>query len=253
MLNVIMHGCGGAMGKVVCDLLQQDKECRLVAGVDISPTGKENFPVYTGIEDVREEADIIIDFAHVSAVDALLDYTARKNLRLVLCTTGLSDEQLAKVEALSRKRAVLRGANMSLGVNLLQALVKEAAKLLYRADFDIEIIEKHHRRKLDAPSGTALLLADAVNEALGGELSYVYERQSRHKPRDKRELGISALRGGSIVGEHEVIFAGEEEVLCLSHSAYSRSVFAKGALAAAKYLAAKDKGLYTMSDVIAGR
>lgn len=250
MINIIMHGCNGAMGQVIVKLLKEDTEAKIVAGVDISGEQLDDFPVYKNIFDITEEADVIIDFAHISAVDNLLAYAKEKNMPLVLCTTGLSKEQVQKVEEYSKKCAILKSANMSLGVNLLLKLVSEAAKVLYKADFDIEIVEKHHRRKLDAPSGTALALADSINESLENSLSYVYERESKREKRDKKELGISSVRAGSIVGEHEVIFAGEDELISINHSAYSRSIFAKGAIAAAKFLYNKKAGLYTMSDLL---
>lgn len=250
MINIIMHGCNGAMGQVIVKLLKEDTEAKIVAGVDISGEQLDDFPVYKNIFDITEEADVIIDFAHISAVDDLLAYAKEKNMPLVLCTTGLSKEQVQKVEEYSKKCAILKSANMSLGINLLLKLVSEAAKVLYKADFDIEIVEKHHRRKLDAPSGTALALADSINESLENSLYYVYERESKREKRDKKELGISSVRAGSIVGEHEVIFAGEDELISINHSAYSRSIFAKGAIAAAKFLYNKKAGLYTMSDLL---
>lgn len=195
-------------------------------------------------------ADVIIDFASAKAVDHLLDYCAATGTPVVLCTTGLSEEQIRRVEETAEKAAVLRSANMSLGINLLLKLVKEAARVLAAADFDIEILEKHHNRKLDAPSGTALALADSINEAMESQYHYVYDRSSRRQKRDPKEIGIQSVRGGSIVGEHDVIFAGQDEVITISHTAYSRAIFAKGAVAAAKFLAGKTSGLYDMADVI---
>lgn len=184
------------------------------------------------------------------AVDKLLDYSVKHKIPVVLCTTGLSEAQIAKVEEASRKVAVLRSANMSLGINTLMKLLKEAANIFAPAGYDIEIVEKHHNQKVDAPSGTALALADSINEARNNEYEYVYDRSQVRKKRDKKELGISAVRGGTIVGEHEVIFAGVDEVIEFKHTAYSKSVFAKGAVEAGKYLAGKSAGLYNMSDVI---
>ena len=172
---------------------------------------------------------------------------------VVLCTTGLSEEQLVKVKETAEKTAVLKSANMSLGINMLLKLLKEATAVLAPAGFDVEVVEKHHRRKVDAPSGTALALADSVNEELGGEYEYVYDRSQRRQPRPKKEIGISAVRGGSIVGEHDVIFAGEDEVITFSHTAYSRAVFGKGAIEAAKFLKGRKAGLYDMSHVIEGK
>jgi 4-hydroxy-tetrahydrodipicolinate reductase len=192
----------------------------------------------------------MIDFSNFRAVDGLLDFCVEKGLPLVLCTTGLSETQLAKVKEASGKIAILRSANMSVGINLLMKLLKEAAAKLAPAGFDMEIVEKHHNRKIDAPSGTAIALGESMNEALDGAYHFVYDRSQRHEKRDPKEIGISAVRGGNIVGEHEIIFAGQDEVIEFKHTAYSRAIFAKGALEAAKYLAGKPAGLYDMSDVI---
>ena len=193
---------------------------------------------------------MIVDFASAKDVDNLLDYCGEKKMPLVLCTTGLSEEQLQKVEETSKKTAILRSANMSLGINTLLKLLQDAAKVLAGAGFDMEIVEKHHNQKVDAPSGTALALADSINEAMDGQYHYVYDRSQKREKRDEKEIGISAVRGGSIVGEHEVIFAGKDEVITFSHTAYSKAIFGKGALEAAVFLAGKEPGLYTMADVI---
>ncbi len=222
----------------------------IVAGVDKNLEFKQDYPVYNSLEEVKEEADVIVDFASATAVDHLLDYCVKKKMPVVLCTTGLSKEQVEKISETAKGTAVLRSANMSLGINLLLKLVKEAAKTLAVSDFDIEIVEKHHNQKLDAPSGTALALADSINEALNNEYHYEYDRSKRHEKRDEKEIGISAVRGGSIVGEHDVIFAGKDEVVTFSHTAYSKAIFGKGAIEAAKFLAGKPAGLYNMSDVI---
>ena len=192
----------------------------------------------------------MFDFSNAGAVDELLDYCVKKSLPVVLCTTGLSDEQLKKVDECSEKIAVLKSANMSMGINLLLKLLKDAAKVLAPAGYDIELVEKHHNQKLDAPSGTALALADSINEAMGNEYEYVYDRSQVRKKRDAKEIGISAVRAGTIVGEHEVIFAGTDEVIEFKHTAYSRSVFAKGAVEAGKFLAGQPAGMYDMGDVI---
>lgn len=196
------------------------------------------------------DVDVVIDFSNAGAVDELLDYCVKKSLPVVLCTTGLSDEQLKKVDECSEKIAVLKSANMSMGINLLLKLLKDAAKVLAPAGYDIELVEKHHNQKLDAPSGTALALADSINEAMGNEYEYVYDRSQVRKKRDAKEIGISAVRAGTIVGEHEVIFAGTDEVIEFKHTAYSRSVFAKGAVEAGKFLAGRPAGMYDMGDVI---
>ena len=196
------------------------------------------------------EADVIIDFSSAKAVDKLLDYSAKREIPAVVCTTGLSEEQLAHLEETSKKVAILKSANMFLGINTLLKLIQDAAKVLAKAGFDMEIVEKHHNLKVDAPSGTALALADSLNEAMDGEYHYVYDRSQRREQRDSKEIGISAVRGGTIVGEHEVIFAGPDEVIEFKHTAYSKAVFGKGAVEAAKFLAGKPAGKYDMSDVI---
>ena len=196
---------------------------------------------------------MIIDFSNAAAADALLTYCEEKKMPVVLCTTGLSEEQLAKIPEAAKKTAVLKSANMSLGINLLMKLLKEATKVLAPAGYDMEIVEKHHNQKLDAPSGTALALADAIKEVAGDEYYYKYDRSQEHKKRDPKEIGISAVRGGTIVGVHDVIFAGEDEVIEFTHTAYSKSVFAKGAIEAAKFLAGKPAGMYDMTDVIASK
>ncbi len=250
MVKMIMHGCNGAMGRTITELVAAQKDILIVAGVDKNLEFKQDYPVYNSLEEVKEEADVIVDFASATAVDHLLDYCVKKKRPVVLCTTGLSKEQVEKVSETAKETAVLRSANMSLGINLLLKLVKEAAKTLAVSDFDIEIVEKHHNQKLDAPSGTALALADSINEALNNEYHYEYDRSKRHEKRDEKEIGISAVRGGSIVGEHDVIFAGKDEVVTFSHTAYSKAIFGKGAIEAAKFLAGKPAGLYNMSDVI---
>ena len=208
------------------------------------------YPVFDSIEKCDVDVDVVIDFSTAKAVDTLLDYCVEKKLPVVLCTTGLSEEQLKKVEEASKETAILKSANMSLGINLLLKLLKDAAKVLAPAGYDIEIVERHHNQKLDAPSGTALALADSVNDALDNEYHYVYDRSQVRQKRDKKEIGISAVRGGTIVGDHEVIFAGTDEVIEFTHTAYSRSVFAKGAVEAGKFLAGKPAGMYDMGDVV---
>lgn len=250
MYRLIMHGCNGRMGQVISNLVAADEEACIVAGIDAIDDGHNSYPVFTDIESCDVEADALIDFSVATAVDALLAYCEKRKLPCVLCTTGLSGEQLKKVEETSQKVAVLRSANMSLGINLLLKLLKEAAGVLAPAGFDIEIVEKHHNQKLDAPSGTALALADSINEEFGGAYEYVYDRSQVRKKRDKKEIGISAVRGGTIVGDHDVIFAGADEVITFSHTAYSKAVFGKGAVQAAKFLAGKPAGMYDMSDVI---
>ena len=250
MVRVIMHGCNGRMGQVITEMIAKEAEMEIVAGVDLSDHIQNSYPVFKSMKDCDVEADVVIDFANAKAVDGLLDVCVERNLPCVLCTTGLSEEQLAHVKEASGKVAILRSANMSMGINLLMKLLKDAANVFAPAGYDIEIVEKHHNQKVDAPSGTAIALADSINEARGGEYEYVYDRSQVRKKRDKKELGISAVRGGTIVGEHEVIFAGIDEVIEFKHTAYSKSVFAKGAVEAAKFLAGKPAGMYDMADVI---
>lgn len=252
MIRVIMHGCNGKMGTMISELIEKEEQTRIVAGVDPSGQVRFDYPVFTDISLCDVEADVIIDFSNASAVSGLLDYCVSKKLPCVLCTTGLNEELTAKVAWASEHIAVLKSANMSLGINLFMKLLKEASSVLAAAGFDIEIVEKHHNQKLDAPSGTAIALADAINEEFDGAYEYVYDRSQRRAKRDAKEMGISAVRGGTIVGEHDVIFAGQDEVITFSHTAYSRAVFGKGAVEAAKFLAGKAAGMYNMSHVING-
>ena len=250
MVKIIMHGCNGHMGQVISDIVEKDPDAEIVAGIDIADQGKNSYPVFTDIDACQTEADAIIDFSSAKATDKLLEYSAARQIPVVLCSTGLSEEQLAKVEETSRKVAVLKSANMSLGINTLLKLVHDAARVLAAAGFDMEIVEKHHRLKVDAPSGTALALADSLNEAMDNKYHYVYDRSQKREKRDDKEIGISAVRGGTIVGEHEVIFAGQDEVIEFKHTAYSKAIFGKGAVEAAKFIAGKPAGRYDMSDVI---
>ena len=250
MVKAIMHGCNGNMGQTISRIVEADPEIEIVAGIDKYTEKKNTYPVFESLDACSVKADVIIDFCNASAVDALLDYAVYTNTPVVLCTTGLSEEQLARVEEVSKKVAVLKSANMSMGINLLLKLLKEAAAKLAPAGFDIEIVEKHHNQKLDAPSGTAIALADSINDEFDGKYEYIYDRSSRREKRGSLELGISAVRGGTIVGDHDVIFAGQDEVITFSHRAYSKAVFGKGAIEAAKFLAGKPAGRYDMSDVL---
>jgi dihydrodipicolinate reductase len=250
MTKIILNGANGAMGKVVSELIALDSTVEIVAGVDLNTDVDLGFPVFDDIRKIDMEADAVIDFASVKAVDNLLDFIEEKKIPAVICTTGLSEEQIGRINELSKNTAILRSANMSLGINTLSKVLAQIAPTLRAAGFDIEIVEAHHRRKLDAPSGTAILLADAVNENMDEKLTYTYDRSKRHEPRRADEIGLSAVRGGTIVGDHDVIFAGEDEVITLSHRAYSRKIFANGAISAAKFLQGKTAGLYDMSDVI---
>ncbi len=250
MINAIMHGCNGKMGQVITGLAAEDQEIRIVAGVDAFDRKQVTYPVFSSLEECTVEADVVIDFSAAPAVDELLAACIQKKLPCVLCTTGLSGEQLQRVQEASEQIAVLKSANMSLGINMLLQLLKEAAGLLAPAGFDIEIVEKHHNQKIDAPSGTAIALADSMNEELSGEYDYIFDRSKSREKRSRKEIGISAVRGGTIVGDHDVIFAGPDEVITFSHRAYSKAVFGKGALQAAKFLAGKPAGMYDMSHVI---
>ena len=250
MVRIIMNGCNGKMGQVITSLAAQDKEVEIVAGIDAWDDGHNSYPVFADLDACYLEADCMIDFSVASAVDHMLDICEDRKLPCVVCTTGLNEIQLARLRKVSEKVAILKSANMSLGINLLLKLLKDAAAVLTASGFDMEIVEKHHSLKVDAPSGTALALADAMNEVLEGEYEYVYDRSTRRERRPEKEIGISAIRGGTIVGEHDVIFAGADEVVTFSHTAYSKAIFGKGALQAAKFLAGKPAGLYDMSHVI---
>lgn len=250
MVKIIMHGCNGKMGQVISGIVKEDENVEIVAGIDVFDQMKNDYPVFKSISECNVEADVVIDFAAASAVDALLDYCEEKKLPVVLCTTGLTEEQINRIPEAAKKTAVLKSANMSLGINMLLKLLKEVTGILAPAGYDIEIVEKHHNQKVDAPSGTALALADSINEALNNEYVYNYDRSKERKKREKKEIGLSAVRGGTIVGDHEVIFAGIDEVIEFKHTAYSKAVFAKGAVQAAKFLSGKPAGMYDMSDVI---
>jgi len=254
MTKLIVCGCFGRMGKVVCNLAAATRDMEVVAGVDILSSGDGlTFPTFGDISGCSMNADAIIDFLPPTAVAdtmAIVEYSVQNQVPLVLCTTGLSSDVEKVIREASEKVAILQSPNMSLGINLLSNMLGRAAKLLYDADFDIEIVEKHHGQKLDAPSGTALMLANTVNQALGGTMRLVNDRSATHTKRERNEIGLHALRGGSIVGEHSVVFAGLDEVIEFTHIAQSRDAFAVGALKAAKFIKGKLPGLYTMQDLI---
>jgi 4-hydroxy-tetrahydrodipicolinate reductase len=249
-MNIILHGCNGKMGQTIAHLVADDPVINIVAGIDANDDRQNPFPVYQNISDCKTDADVIIDFSVANAVDALLDYCVARQIPCVQCTTGLSVAQVKHIDEAAEKVAILKSANMSIGINLLLGLLRDAAKALAPAGFDIEIVEKHHNLKLDAPSGTALALGDAIKDELGNTHTYVYDRSQKREKRSPHEIGYAAVRGGTIVGEHDVIFAGTDEVVTFSHTAYSKAIFAKGAIAAAKFLIAMEPGLYTMADVI---
>ena len=249
MVKIILNGCCGHKGRVISEIVAADENAEIVAGIDPA-AGKCSYPVFKNADDCNISADVMIDFSSYKAVDSVIAYCAKNKLPLVECTTGLTDGQIEALKELSKTSAVLRSANMSLGINTLVKLLANAVKTLAPAGFDIEIVEKHHNRKKDAPSGTALLLADAINDATDEKYDYTYDRSTRHEARSPKEIGISAVRGGTIVGEHDVIFAGTDEVIEIKHTAYSRSIFGKGAVEAAKFITGKPAGMYDMQDVI---
>ena len=249
MVKVIMNGANGKMGQVITRLVSEMEEVSIVAGVDINDSVVNPYPVYRDIFEVREPADVIIDFSHPSCLEPLLSYACEKGLPVVVATTGLSENQKEMIRTAAGKTAVFFSANMSLGINLLIDLAKRAAKLL-EGNFDIEIIEKHHNQKIDAPSGTALAIADAVSSVLSTPPAYVYDRHSQRKKRSTNEIGLHAVRGGTIVGDHDVMFAGTDEIITLSHHAASKEVFAVGAVRAAQFLCGKKPGLYDMGDLV---
>ncbi|NMB44103.1 MAG: 4-hydroxy-tetrahydrodipicolinate reductase [Clostridiales bacterium] len=250
MTRIILRGCNGRMGQAITRLLQSDDKAQIVAGIDVAGLKKNDYPVFKTFTDCDVDADVIIDFSSPDNLEEEFIYAKENNIPIVLCTTGLTEEQNKMVKEMSKHIAVLQSANMSIGINMLLKILKLTTKALAEADYDIEIVEKHHNQKVDSPSGTALALADVINEVLNNEYYYVYDRTQKRQKRDKKEIGMSVVRGGSIVGEHEVIFAGVDEVIEFKHTAYSRNVFAKGAISAAIYLANQNPGLYNMEDVI---
>ena len=249
MTNIILSGSNGRMGQAISRLAEESDNCRIVCGFDINTKQLNDYPVYDNYNDFSGSADVIIDFSNPANFERLIAYATEKKLPIVVCTTGLSKEQIALLAETSKVIPVFYSANMSLGVNLIIELASRAAKLL-EGNFDIEIIEKHHNQKLDAPSGTALAIADAISESLENAPEYVYDRHSVRKKREPNEIGIHAVRGGTIVGEHSVIFAGNNEVIELNHSATSREVFAVGAIRAGIFLANKPVGMYSMKDLV---
>lgn len=247
MTKIILSGCLGRMGKAITEIVKNTDDAQIVCGFDIA-SGECGYPVYNSYENVDVEADVVIDFSHPSNFENILNFAKSKKLPIVMATTGLSDDQRKELKSASAEIPVFFSANMSLGINLLIKLAQMATKVLER-DFDIEIVEKHHNKKIDAPSGTALAIADAIDNVMTDSANYVYERQSVRKQREKSDIGIHAIRGGTIVGEHDVIFAGPDEVITLSHHAASREVFAQGAVKAAIFMNGKPNGFYTMNDL----
>jgi len=251
MVKIIISGCNGHMGRVVEALCAADPDVEVVAGFDILGNADHAFPIYTSPALFDGQADAVIDFSSPAALNGLLDFAKSRKIPLVLATTGYTPEQVAQIGAAALEVPLFRSANMSLGINVLLELVKKAANVLGNS-YDIEIVERHHRRKVDAPSGTALMIADAAASACGHESQYVFDRHNVRQPREKKEIGISAVRGGTIVGEHEIIFAGHDEVMEIKHTALSRDIFAAGAIQAAKFISTVSQpGLYDMSCLIA--
>ncbi|NMM64057.1 4-hydroxy-tetrahydrodipicolinate reductase [Clostridium sp. P21] len=247
MVKIILSGCNGKMGKVISKLAANSTDLSIAAGIDKN-TEKTTFPVFSNISLCNVDADVILDFSRPDALEGLLKYSKEKNIAIVLCTTGYSKEQIAQINEASKKIPVFRSANMSIGINVINKVLKNISELLYK-DFDIEIIEKHHNQKVDAPSGTALLLGNTIKDSIPEETTFTYGREGISK-RNHNEIGIHAIRGGSIVGDHEVIFAGQGEIIELKHTAMSRDVFAIGALKACQFMYGKSTGLYSMDDVV---
>lgn len=249
MVRILLCGAAGAMGQVITRFVAERDDCVIAAGVDLRAAAGATYPLFENIAACDVPADVIIDFSHPSLTDRALRFAAEKKMAIVVATTGLSDETVALIGETARKTAVFHAANMSLGINLLVMLAKKAASFL-GLQYDIEILEKHHNQKIDAPSGTAMLLAEEINRERADCYHYVFDRHSVRRKRDKREIGIHSVRGGTIVGEHDVIFAGKDEVITLSHSAASKEVFATGAISAALFVSDKSAGLYNMSDLL---
>lgn len=249
MVKLILSGCNGKMGRVIAECVRERNDCTVVAGLDLNTDMAGGFPVFADAADCVVEGDVIIDFSHPDALNSVLGLAARRNTPVVIATTGLSHAQVDQVHSASRQIPVFFTANMSLGVNLLVELAKTAARVLGQ-EYDIEIIEKHHNQKIDAPSGTALWLADEISGVLPQPPQYIHDRHSQRRKRTKTEVGIHAVRGGTIVGEHDVLFAGRDETITLSHRAASKEIFATGSLNAALFLYGKANGLYSMADLI---
>lgn len=248
MLRIILSGCNGKMGRVITDIVNKRDDAAIVAGVDLDISQNGPFPVFNSFDDITVPADVIIDFSHPSVLNNLLDFAGKNNLPLVIATTGFTDDQIKQINKAAETIPVFFSFNMSLGINLLAELCRKAATVL--EGFDIEIIEKHHNQKIDAPSGTAILLANEINDQLNGQMTYEYDRHSKSQKRTEKEIGMHAVRGGTIVGEHEVIFAGRDEIITLSHSARSKEIFAVGAVNAAVFVSQKTPGIYSMKELV---
>lgn len=251
MINILLNGCNGRMGNAVSTLLKTNEEITITAGISPHSEQPQQYPVFKNIYEFKENFDIIVDFSKAESLDILLTYALKKKRPLVIATTGHSPQQLSKIEKASKHIPIFKCVNTSLGVNLMLEIVKKAA-LVLGTDFDIEIVEKHHNQKIDAPSGTAIIIANAINEAVPEQYDFVYDRHSQKNKRTKKEIGFHSIRGGTYVGEHTIIFAGNDEVLEIKHSALSKNVFAEGVLRIIRFLNGKPSGFYTMKDLIKG-
>lgn len=249
MTKIILSGSSGQMGGTLTQVISERNDCTIVAGISKNFSSTSNFPTFNSPNEINVDADVIIDFSNPALLNSLLNFAIHKKMPIVICTTGFTDEQITKIKDASKLIPIFFSGNTSIGINLLIELAKKAA-LVLGSNFDIEIIEKHHNKKIDAPSGTALMIANAINSVNNQNLSYVYERHSKNEPRSNKEIGIHSIRGGTIVGEHDVIFAGKDEVLTLSHTSQSKGIFADGAINAAIFILSKPAGLYTMSDLL---
>ncbi len=247
MIEVMVNGCNGKMGQIVCDLVSNNERLILTGGIDRENNGLMTFSVYTDTNMIEKKPDVIIDFSIPIATFKVLEYAKKENVAVVIATTGFTKEEEEKIEEYSKYIPIFKSANMSFDVNMMKKIVMQIAPLL--KDTDIEITEVHHNRKVDSPSGTAQMLADSINQALGNEYHYEYNRHDKHEKRDKKEIGISSIRGGNIVGEHTVQFFGEFETFEIKHTSYSRNVFAEGAIKAAEFIVTKENGLYNMDDI----
>ena len=248
MIKVLINGCNGKMGQEVLNAINNNEKFEVLNGVDLNENPKYNFPVYTSTDEIKEKPDVIIDFSVPVATMKILEYAKEKKVPIVIATTGLTDDQKQKIKEYSKIIPIFQSANMSYDINLMKKVVAEVAKNLNQTD--IEIVETHHNRKIDSPSGTALLLADSINNALDNRMEYNFNRFQNREKRKKNEIGFSSIRGGNIVGEHTVIFFGENESFEITHKAYSRGVFAEGALKGAEYIVGKENGYYSMDDII---
>jgi 4-hydroxy-tetrahydrodipicolinate reductase len=249
-MRVIMHGCNGRMGQTITRLISQAPDAEIVCGIDREPDRvKNSYPVYESFQEVTEEADVLIDFSYHTCIHDVLSFGMSKNMPLVICTTGFTPEEKQKMSDASKSISILHSANMSIGINLVLSLAQQAAEALF-GDYDIEIVERHHNQKLDAPSGTALMIADAINSSIENKGEYVFERASVRRKRKPEEIGIHAVRGGTIVGDHDVIFAGPDEIIEINHRALSRDIFGHGAIKAARFIKEQQPGFYSLKDVI---